>query len=149
MHPGTSRWRLLAVCLALVANLVAAGVPVLHSLAHEAHSAGWGHDVAATHHQEGEHHAGREHHPPATHEFAAERHAAESDHHHEQAHAPSLHDECVALKRLAVDFAFLAPVRFVLSGEPEHDGSVPRRLVQRLSSRAPPPGDPARAPPPV
>ena len=145
VHPGTSRWRLLAVCLALVANLVAAGVPVLHSLAHEAHFGDWDHHASAPHHLDGEHSAGREHHPPATHE----QHATESDHDHEQAHAPSLHDECVALKRLAVDFAFLTPVRFVLSAEPEPDRSVPRRPIQRLSTRAPPPGDPARAPPPV
>jgi hypothetical protein len=46
-----------------------------------------------------------------------------------------------------VDLGFLAPVRFVLPGEPDMDRVVPKRPVQRLASRAPPPGDPARAPP--
>jgi hypothetical protein len=129
VHPGTSRWRLLVACLALAANLVAAGVPVLHALAHDAHF------------------ASVDHHADAVDDHGAELHEREAGHDHDRAHAASLHDECVALKRVAVDLGFIAPIRFALLSESETDRVVPRRPVQRLSSRAPPPGDPARAPP--
>ena len=129
VHPGTFRRRLLVACLALVANLIAAGVPVLHAFAHDAHF------------------ASADHHSAAVDDQGAELHEREADHDHDQAHAASLHDECVALKRVVVDLGFLAPVRFVLPGEPDMDRVVPKRPVQRLASRAPPPGDPARAPP--
>lgn len=129
VHPGTFRRRLLVACLALVANFIAAGVPVLHTFAHDAHF------------------TSADHHSAAVDVHGAELHEREAGHDHDQAHAASLHDECVALKRVAVDLDFLVPVRFALPGEPETDRVVPKRPVQRLSSRAPPPGDPARAPP--
>lgn len=126
-HSGTSRWRLLAACFALVANLVAAGVPVLHAFAH--------------------HGAGEEHHHDAAHGHGAELHAGDAGHGHDRAHAASLHDECVAVKRVAVNLAVLTVCRTALLVSPTAERDVPARPVQRLSSRAPPPGDPARAPP--
>ena len=128
-HLGTSRWRLLAACFALVANLFAAGVPVLHGFAHDA-------DVGREQH----HHAAAYHH-------GAELHAEEAGHGHGRAHAASLHDECVAVKRAAVDAAVLTVCRSAALVLPATDREVPLRPVERLSSRGPPPGDPARAPP--
>ena len=114
--------RTLLVCLALVANLIAAGTPLLHAAAHDLH--GDHHDVLAS---------------VATLQGA--------DHGHDEVHAPSLHDDAVLVKQAAPDFLFVAPalpVSLELSG-PER--TVAFHPVPRLPSRAPPPGDPARAPP--
>lgn len=115
--------RSLAVLLALVANLVATGIPVLHALAHEL--AERGHSDA--HHVD----------------------LAEIDHGHDTVHADALHDAQLLTKRQVVDLAFILPA----AGEAVASFSSPARIQHRpplrLASRAPPRGDLARAPPPA
>jgi hypothetical protein len=120
-----SRRRTLLALLALVANLIAAGVPVLHAAAHAVH--------------EGEPH----------HEEAPLGHPAldHTDHDHDAVHPEALHDDAPPRGRSIVVFAFPAPAdlpRLPITVHERRDTPIP---VPRLSSRAPPPGDPARAPP--
>ena len=120
---GAPRWtracRPIALAMALVANLFAAGVPVLHAFAHE---------LAEPHH-------------------AAESRGAEVDHGHDEIHPASLHDEQLVVKRLSIDLSFLVPagvkgiVAFTAPATLQH------RPALRLVSRAPPGSDLARAPP--
>lgn len=121
--------RSLTVCLALVANLFAVGVPLLHSAAHALadHHA---HEIAAA----AEHEASHEH---------------PSDDEHDEVHPSSLHDEGVLLRRIAPDVSVLPPATLaVIDAAAEHRAPA-SRPVASLRSRAPPPGDPARAPPPA
>lgn len=117
------RLRLLPALLALTANLIAAGVPLLHAAAHREH--------------------GASHHAAEMTALAATDH---SDHGHGEIHPPALHDHG-ALSRGSIGFSFIVvadlPVLPVTLHE-RRDTPIP---VPRLSSRAPPPGDPARAPP--
>ena len=126
----SSRLRTLAVLLGLAANLIAAGAPVLHVLLHELHERG-------AHHHHDEHLAG------------LDRDAAPegTDHPASDVHPQALHDDARLIKRDVVLF----PVPAVALALPE---PVEAELDYRTSgppgslrSRAPPPGDPARAPP--
>lgn len=120
------RFRTLVVLLGLVANLIAAGAPLLHAFMHELHE--------AAHHDE--HEA----------ELALHTGGTETDHGLD-VHPQALHDEARLVKRDAMVFAF--PALAVALPEPveseiEYLTSEP---PGSLRSRAPPPGDPARAPP--
>jgi hypothetical protein len=126
----SSRVRTLVVLLGLAANLIAAGAPLLHVLLHELH-------------ERGEHH----HHHDEHAALAGEAAPAETDHPASDVHPRALHDDARLIKRDVVLFA-LPAVAFALP-EPvevriEHLTSEP---PGSLRSRAPPPGDPARAPP--
>lgn len=111
--------RVLFASLALVANLIAVGVPVLHAWAHKF---GHGHDVA----------------------LAA---AAEVDHPHDEVHPLALHDDCVLVHRSVLDLAPGLPVEpadlasHVIRRDPPTDPVAP------ALSRAPPAPTQARAPP--
>jgi hypothetical protein len=126
------RWqrcgRALFVVLALVANLVATGVPLLHALAHE-HA----HREAHAHGQE---HAHQDHHAPSGHGDE-----------HDEIHPASLHDECLVVPRAGFAFAVALipesspePIALVVAEAPFVESSA-------LHSRAPPRTTPARAPP--
>ncbi len=124
--PRRPRLRTFIVLLGLAANLIAAGAPLLHVLLHELHEAG--------HHDE---------HGVAL-AFSA---GPDTDHSGLEVHPQALHDDARLVKRDALVFAFPAlavappePVEF----EIEYLTSAPPGT---LRSRAPPPGDPARAPP--
>jgi hypothetical protein len=127
--PSTRRPRIrtLVVLLGLAANLIAAGAPLLHAVLHELHEAG--------------------HHDP--HDAALALHVAgtETDHSGSDVHPQALHEDARLVKRDAMVFAF--PALAVALPEPveseiEYLTSAPPGA---LRSRAPPPGDPARAPP--
>lgn len=121
------RFRTLVVLLGLAANLIAAGAPLLHAVLHQLHEAG---------HHDG-HQAERALHAGGT----------ESDHPESDVHPQALHDDARLIKRDVVLFPFPA-VAVVL---PEPAESEIEYLTSEppgsLRSRAPPPGDPARAPP--
>lgn len=119
----------LVVLLGLAANLIAAGAPVLHVLLHELHEAG-------------EHHHHDEH---AT--LDGEAGPAETDHPASDVHPQALHDDARLIKRDVVLFPFPAVALALpepVEVEAEYRTSEP---PGSLRSRAPPPGDPARAPP--
>lgn len=115
------RLRTLAALLALAATLIAAGVPVLHAAAHLGHH--------------GEAHG----------ELASA--VDHGDHDHDAIHPAALHDDAAPTGRSSIGFALPGvadlPILHVTLHE-RRDIPIP---VPRLSSRAPPPGDPARAPP--
>ena len=113
--------RSLAVLLALVANLIAAGVPVLHALAHEA---------AEGHHPESE--------------LSGLSHA---EHGHDEVHAEALHDERLVTNRHALDLAVVLPVDVEVPASFTSPARVTHRPALPLASRAPPATDLARAPP--
>jgi hypothetical protein len=126
------RWqrcgRTLFLVLALVANLVATGVPLLHALAHE-----HGHRDAHAHGQE---HAHQDHHVPS----------GQGDE-HDDIHPASLHDECLVVPRAGLDFA-VALIPEASLGPPAVMVEVaPFVTTSALHSRAPPRTSPARAPP--
>ena len=111
--------RVLLVSFALVANLIAIGVPVLH---------GWAHGGDHGHH-----------------EMVAE--VGEPEHSHGDVHPLSLHDDCLLIHRLALDLApALPPARteFVSFATP---AAPAVHAVLPMSSRAPPAPGQARAPP--
>lgn len=121
------------VCLALVANLLATGAPLLHAAAHEAHEARGGHD----HHAE----------PAGLEEEASGAAGAAAGHDHDEIHPASLHEDCPLQLRVPA-----------LTGIPSVSQDLPPVFatgtdvstlppVLPCLSRAPPPGDPARAPP--
>jgi hypothetical protein len=121
-----SRLRTLLALLALAANLLAAGGPLLHAAAHLG-----GH--------------GEQEHAESSDALAGISHAHDD---HGALHPASLHDEASAVKsRGGNGFALVAradlPLLRIIPHE-RRDLPVP---APRLSSRAPPPGDPARAPP--
>lgn len=125
--PAAPRRRILLALLALVANLIAAGVPVLHAAAHAAHE-------------------GDPHHEDAPFGQPALDH---TDHDHDAIHPAALHDEGSPKGRSSVVFVFPAAAdlpQLPVTVAERRDIPIP---VPRLSSRAPPPGDPARAPPPA
>lgn len=124
------RLRRLAVLLGLAANLVAAGVPLLHVLLHEVHERG------AHHHSTG-HLAG----------LSGDVEPVDPDHPASDVHPQALHDDVRAVKPDVAPFPF--PALAIVPPE-----TVEAELERRTSgppgslrSRAPPPGDPARAPP--
>ena len=116
------RRRPLLVFLALAANLIAAGLPVLHAMAHLGHH-------------------GEPHHAEAVAAFA------HTDHEHGAVHPEALHDDAGPRSGGGVSFAFLASVDLPVLHVALHERRDTPIPVPRLSSRAPPPGDPARAPP--
>lgn len=117
---STSRaGRALIASLALVATLIAAGVPVLHAWAHEF---GQGHDDVVT---------GQ----------------AAADHAHDEVHPPSLHDECLLTHRASMDVALAPPASPLLVGPLGGDAAPVIHAVAPVASRAPPGHDRARAPP--
>lgn len=127
----SSRLRTLAVLLGLAANMIAAGAPVLHVLLHELHERG------DHHHHHDEHAAG----------LAWDPAPEGTDHPDSDVHPQALHDDPRLVKRDVVLFAL--PVVALALPEPvavevEYRTSEP---PGSLRSRAPPPGDPARAPP--
>jgi hypothetical protein len=112
--------RAIFLVLALVANLFATSVPLVHALAHE-----HGHEKS---------HQG--HHAPS-------HHGEE----HDDIHPASLHHECLVVPRAGLDFAValspessLEPIALVVTEAPFVESSA-------LRSRAPPRTAPARAPP--
>lgn len=133
--PSTRRphLRTLVVLLGLAANLIAAGAPLLHAFLHELHEAGHHDAHEAAHHD--------------VHEAELALHSGGTDHSGSDVHPQALHDEARLAKRDAIVFAF--PALAVALHEPaepaiEYLTSEPPGA---LRSRAPPPGDPARAPP--
>lgn len=117
----------LVVSLALVANLIAAGVPLLHALAHE-----HGHGEVQGH----------------VHDLDA--HAPSVGHEHGEIHPASLHDDFVVIPRRTVDLGYALPAA------PNHgpvaveaEIAPPRVAALFVFSRAPPDTPPARAPPHV
>lgn len=126
----SSRLRTLVVLLGLAANLIAAGAPVLHVLLHELHERG-------DHHHHDEEHAA----------FAWDHAPAETDHPASDVHPQALHDDARLIKRDVVLFPFPA-VALALPEPVEVDADcLTSEPPGSLRSRAPPPGDPARAPP--
>jgi hypothetical protein len=115
--------RRLAVYLALAANLFAAGIPVLHPLAHA---------------------LAEKHHPVA--EAGTLAHVDQGD---VDDHAAALHDERVLIKRQAIDLAFTVPVATTDLLVASAPAALQHHAVLRLSSRAPPSADLPRGPPPV
>lgn len=112
--------RALLVSLALVANLIAAGMPVIHAWVHE---------------------FGHHHHDTV---WSA---PAEVDHPHEEVHPLALHEECLLTHRAPLDLAVALPASgFALEifGKADVAEFHP---VQPVASRAPPGHNHARAPP--
>jgi hypothetical protein len=116
------RRRILLALLALAANLVAAGVPLLHAAAHLGH------------HQDAPHTEAL---------LAAVDHA---EHDHGEAHPAALHDAAPSV-RTSLAFALVTPEEAPLPALPVRESREISILAPRPASRAPPPGDPARAPP--
>jgi hypothetical protein len=119
--------RALFVVLALVANLFATGVPLLHALAHEhAHQEG---------HAHGHEHGHRENHAPSG-----------QGNEHDEIHPAALHDDCLVVPRAGLDLTVaLIPESYA---EPASLAVVaPFVVTSALHSRAPPRTTPARAPP--
>jgi hypothetical protein len=119
--------RTLLVLLGLAANLIVAGAPLLHTVLHELHEARHHHEHEAT--------------------LALHGGGTDTDHTDSDIHPQALHDDARLVKRDAMVFAF--PALAVAPPEPvepetEYLKSEPPGA---LRSRAPPPGDPARAPP--
>ena len=122
-----SRFRTLVVLLGLAANLIAAGAPLLHAFLHELHEAG--------------------HHDAHEVELALHAGGTETDHSGSDVHPQALHEDARLVKRDAMVFAFptlAAALPEPVEVEVEYLTSEPPGA---LRSRAPPPGDPARAPP--
>ncbi len=127
--PSTRRTGLgtLVVLLGLTASSIAAGAPLLHAVLHELHEAGHLHED----------------------ELAPALHASETetDHSDSDIHPRALHDDARLVKRDAMVFAFPAlAVALPEPVEPETE-YLTSEPPGALRSRAPPPGDPARAPP--
>ena len=111
--------RALFASLALVANLVAAGVPVLH---------GWAHEMAESHHADG-----------------GEVEAIE--HSHDEVHPVALHADCLVVHRIAFDLAMALPMQPVEIETLVTEAALAFHPVAPMSSRAPPSPGQARAPP--
>lgn len=107
------------VSVALVANLIAAGVPVLHAWAHDV---GHAHEVIVT--------------VPA-----------EVDHPHDEVHPLALHDECVLTHRVGLPLSPALPASRVEFASPVAEDVPDFHPVPPVSSRAPPGRNHARAPP--
>jgi hypothetical protein len=128
----SGRWRrcvpALFAVLALVATVVATGVPLLHALAHE-----HGHHGAHAHGQE---HAHQDHHAPSGHGDE-----------HEEIHPASLHGEWLVVPRTSFDFALALISESSLQRIALVVAEAPFVPTSALHSRAPPRTAPARAPP--
>jgi hypothetical protein len=126
------RWqrhgRALFVVLALIANLFAISVPLLHALAHE-----YGHRDTHSH---GHEHAHEDHHV---------RSGQGDD--HDEIHPASLHDECLAVPRAGLDFAVVPIPESSLEPVVLLVAEAPFVIESALHSRAPPRTTSARAPP--
>lgn len=113
-------FRFAVAVLAIAANLLATGTPLLHAALHDAHAE----DTLVV--------AG----------------ADRVDHDHAEVHPPSLHDGAVLLRGTTADFVFVAPAPVArLNPLSATERLIVRPLVCGWTSRAPPPGNPARAPP--
>ncbi len=123
-----SRARALIACIALTLNLVGSGVPLLHAAAHSAHAESDAHERSSQAHHDA---------PPVE--------QATLD--HEADHSASLHGECLYLNRLATAFALPAVPPLLPASVVQPDLAPSTPPVTEYRSRAPPPGDPARAPP--
>lgn len=111
--------RVLVASLALVANLTAAGIPVLHA---------WAHEVADAHHADGA--------------------VAETvDHSHDEVHPEALHTDCLVAHRVAFDFALALPMQPPELVAVATEATLSVHPVAPMSSRAPPSPRQARAPP--
>jgi hypothetical protein len=122
-----SRARTLVVLLGLVANLIAAGTPLLHAVLHELHE--------------------REDHHGEQLELAWSLAPTDADHPGSDVHPQALHDEARVIKRDFVLFA-LPAVELTLDEPVETEVEfLASEPPGSLRSRAPPPGLPARAPP--
>jgi hypothetical protein len=104
--------------LALVANLIAAGLPVLHA---------WAHEAAESHH------------------VMMEVDAVE--HSHDEVHPSALHADCLVVHRIAFDLALALPMRSPEFQTFVAEASLAFHPVAPMSSRAPPSPGQARAPP--
>lgn len=109
------------LCLALAAYLLSAGTPLLHVLAHA-------HDE-----DQDDHHASHV--------------AAWEGEHHEEVHPPQLHEKDLAAQPAGPLLALVVPSDAWSLDLPATRSVELFHLVSALRSRAPPPGDPARAPP--
>jgi hypothetical protein len=111
--------RTVALSFTLIANLVAAGVPVLHGWAHEAdHS-----------------------------DHSAATAAAELDHPHDEVHPLALHQDGLQAHRTSFDAAVALPAAPPELVRQPFDGTPAIHPVAPVPSRAPPRSDQARAPP--
>ena len=121
---AVARRRTLPALLALAATLIAASAPFVHAATHDGHDAE--HGMAFP--------------------VGVELRDA-SDHGHGDVHPPALHDQTVVQRVQLESPASALPepaAALILAAEPEQVVATP---PHRLPSRAPPPGDPARAPP--
>lgn len=121
----TRTGRLLLASLALVANLVATGIPVLHA---------WAHAVADAHH-------GAETHHPALAEAGAIGHS------HDEVHPAALHGDSLLVHRTVFDLSLALPAPPVEIERSATGTLLPFHPVAPMSSRAPPSPGQARAPP--
>ena len=112
--------RAFAATVALAANLLAAGVPVVHAMAHE---------IAE-----------------ASHPAEAVGSRATLSHEHDEVHPASLHDEQL-IKRHSVDLAFVVPAATTEITAFVAPATIQHRPARRLASRAPPTSDLPRGPP--
>jgi len=111
--------RALLAFLALVANFVATGMPMLHA---------WAHEVADSHHA----HAGE---------------VESIDHTHDEVHPAVLHADCLVVHRVAFDLAVALPTQSLELQTYVVEAAVAFRPVAPVLSRAPPSLSQARAPP--
>lgn len=122
--------RALVAALALVANLIAVGVPVLHAWAHEIH--------ASTHEHEHEHEPDH---------GASVAGAGEGHHPHHEVHPLALHDECLLIHRAGLHLSLALPTAQIGFESFMADDRPALHPVPPVASRAPPSSDHARAPP--
>lgn len=111
----------MAATLALAATLFAAGVPVLHAMAHN---------------------LAEEDHPAE-----AMATGPEVEHPHDEVHPASLHEELRLIKRHLVDFSFTVPAAAKELTAFVAPANIQHRPAVRLASRAPPTSDLPRGPP--
>lgn len=123
------RFRTLFVLLGLAANLIAAGTPLLHGVLHEMHD--------GAHHDE--HAAG----------LVAGGAGPVVDHSGSDVHPRALHDDAKLVKRDALVFTLPSLALVPREPLPAPAETIKSEPPGALRSRAPPPGDPARAPPHV
>ena len=121
VHRRTRAGQGFALAMALVASLFAAGVPVLHAMAHE---------LAEVHH-------------PAE----ALTTGSELEHGHDEVHPASLHDEQLLIKRHSLDLSFTVPAPAKELTTFVAPATIQHRPAVRLASRAPPSSDLPRGPP--
>lgn len=111
--------------LALVANFIAAGVPVLHAWAHQHHS--------LFHHEDAGH--------------PVEAVVPDGEHPHEDVHPLALHDDCLLAQRDAQHLALALPAPGVELPILLTEEASAHHPVSPVASRAPPSAARARAPP--